>query len=74
MAAGLRPRQSGGPLDHAHPPTGGSAVELRGSGPTTPARAAPGHGASAAAHRVKISTYRAGADWCIMCDASGTDS
>lgn len=42
--------------------------------PAARAHAARGHGASATAHRVKISAYRAGSDWCIMCDASGTDS
>lgn len=52
-------------------------VELYGRGGghlDDPLDLAPGHGASATAHRVKISAYRAGSDWCIMCDASGTDS
>ncbi|GGV70714.1 hypothetical protein GCM10010277_81900 [Streptomyces longisporoflavus] len=35
---------------------------LRAWGPTAPGRATPGHRASVAAHRVKISAYRAGSD------------
>ncbi|CAM5231832.1 hypothetical protein STENM36S_00935 [Streptomyces tendae] len=66
-------RQNDGPIGHAHPPPGRPWSSCA-PGPAVPARAAPGHGASVAAHRVKISAYRAGSDWCIMCDASGTDS
>ncbi|MEU9794646.1 response regulator transcription factor [Streptomyces sparsogenes] len=38
LAAGLRPRQTGGPLGHAHPPPAGRGAPALGARPRVPAR------------------------------------